>query len=81
MNATLSTKLLGTKLAFVYHDFKSATNSIDYGNEYDFVIAKKFGKHYSLLANNAYYDADKAAAGNIYNKYVNKFWLQGNVSF
>jgi len=81
VNASLSTKLLGTKLAFVYHNFKSSTNSIDYGNEYDFLITKKFGKHYSLLAKYAYYDADEGATGNIYNKDVNKFWLQGNVSF
>lgn len=81
VNASLSTKVLGTKLAFVYHNFKSSTKSIDYGNEYDFLITKKFGKHYSLLAKYAYYDADENAAGNIYNKDVNEFWLQGNVSF
>lgn len=85
VNATLSTKLLGAKLAFVYHNFKSSTksstNSIDYGNEYDFLITKKFGKHYSLLAKYAYYDADETAVGNTYTKDVNKFWLQANVSF
>jgi len=81
VNASLSGKFLGTKLAFVYHNFKSSTNSIDYGNEYDFLITKKFGKHYSLLAKYAYYDADESAAGNTYNKDVNKFWLQGNISF
>jgi len=75
VNATLSTKLLGTKLAFVYHNFKSAVGNTNYGNEYDFVIAKKFGKHYSLLAKYAYYDAQD------YKTDTNKFWLQGNVSF
>jgi len=81
INTTLSTKLLGTKLAFVYHNFTSSTGNIDYGNEYDFLIAKKFGKHYSLLAKYAYYDADENSVGNAFNKDVNKFWLQGNVSF
>jgi len=75
VNASLSTKLLGTKFAFVYHNFKSAVGNTDYGNEYDFVIAKKFGKHYSLLAKYAYYDAQDYKAD------TNKFWLQGNVSF
>lgn len=81
VNATLSTKLLGTKLAFVYHNFKSSTNSIDYGNEYDFLITKKFGKHYSLLAKYAYYDANESNGLAKFNKDVNKLWLQGNVSF
>lgn len=81
VNATLSTKLLGTKLAFVYHNFKSVTNSIDYGNEYDFLITKKFGKHYSLLAKYAYYDANETNGLAKFNKDVNKFWLQGNISF
>ncbi|NOQ14133.1 MAG: hypothetical protein GQ583_06600, partial [Methyloprofundus sp.] len=37
INATLSAKPLGVKLAFVYHNFQSVTNDIDYGNEYDFL--------------------------------------------
>jgi len=81
VNATLSAKPLGIKMAFVYHNFQSVTNSINYGNEYDFLITKKFGKHYQLLAKYAYYDADEMAVGNTYNKDVNKFWLQGSVSF
>jgi len=81
INTTLSTKVFGTKLAFVYHNFASSAKNIDYGNEYDFVVAKKFGKHYSVLAKYAYYDANETAPGNIYTKDVNKFWLQGNVSF
>jgi len=57
------------------------TNSINYGNEYDFLITKKFGKHYQILAKYAYYDADETAVGNTKNKDVNKFWLQASVSF
>lgn len=75
INATLAAKPLGIKLAFVYHNFQSVTNNIDYGNEYDFLIAKKFGKHYSLLAKYAYYDADDFSTD------THKFWLEGGISF
>lgn len=75
INATLSAKPLGVKLAFIYHNFQSVTNNIDYGNEYDFLIAKKFGKHYHVLAKYAYYDADE------FSKNTHKFWLQGGISF
>jgi hypothetical protein len=75
INALLSTNLLNTQLGFIYHNFKSATSSIDYGNEYDFLITKKFGKHYSILAQYAYYNAQD------YKTDTHKFWLQGNISF
>jgi len=75
INATLAGKVMGTKLMFVYHNFQSVTNNIDYGNEYDFLVTKKFGKHYQLLAKYAYYDADE------YKTDTHKFWLQASVSF
>jgi len=75
VNMSLAGKLLGAKLVFAYHNFKSSINSINYGNEYDFLVAKKFGKHYSILAKYAYYDAQNFKTD------TNKFWLQGNVSF
>lgn len=81
VQAILSGKVIGTKLMFVYHNFESVTNSIDYGNEYDFLVTKKFGKHYSLLAKYAYYDGDKNNGLAAFNKDVHKFWLQANVSF
>ena len=81
INATLGGNLLGTKLAFVYHNFQSVTNNIDYGNEYDFLIAKKFGKHYLVLAKYAYYDANEANGLAAFNKDTHKFWLQGGISF
>jgi len=40
-----------------------------------FSALKKFGKHYSLLAKYAYYDADQ------YNTDTQKIWLQGNINF
>lgn len=81
INATLAAKPLGVKLAFVYHNFQSVTNSIDYGNEYDFLIAKKFGKHYHVLAKYAYYDANEANGLAAFDKNTHKFWLQGGISF
>ena len=81
INATLAAKPLGVKLAFVYHNFQSVTNSIDYGNEFDFLIAKKFGKHYHVLAKYAYYDANEANGLAAFDKDTHKFWLQGGISF
>ncbi len=68
-------KVYGVKIMGVYHDFTDDTGNMDYGQEYDFLIAKKFGKHYSLLAKYAYYDAD----GMLIDR--QKFWIQAGVSF
>ncbi len=65
----------GVKMMAVYHDFTDDTGSMEYGNEYDFLITKKFGKHYSLLAKYAYYDADTIATDR------QKFWIQAGMSF
>lgn len=59
----------------VYHNFYDDTGNIHYGKEWDFMATKKFGKHYSLLAKYAYYDADQ------YSTNTQKFWLQGNINF
>jgi len=53
----------GTALTFVYHDFSSDENSTDYGNEFDFNIAKTFYDNYSLGFKYANYDSDDEAAG------------------
>jgi hypothetical protein len=62
-------------LSGIYHNFYDDTGNIHYGKEWDFSALKKFGKHYSLLAKYAYYDADQ------YNTDTQKIWLQGNVNF
>lgn len=59
----------------VYHDFYDDTGNIHYGKECDFSVAKKIGKHYSLLARYAYYSAD------YYSTDTQKIWLQGNINF
>jgi len=62
-------------LTGVYHDFTDDTGSIHYGDEWDFQATKKFGKHYSLLAKYAYYNADQFGTD------TQKIWVQGNISF
>ncbi|MBL6986751.1 MAG: alginate export family protein [Methylobacter sp.] len=62
-------------LSSIYHDFTDDTGSIHYGKEWDFQAVKKFGKHYSLLAKYANYDADRFSTD------TQKIWFQGNISF
>ncbi len=62
-------------LTGVFHDFTDDTGGIHYGDEWDFQALWKFGKHYSVLAKYAYYNADKFATD------TQKIWIQGNVSF
>jgi hypothetical protein len=59
----------------IYHNFYDDTGNIHYGKEWDFRAVKKFGKHYSLLAQYAYYDADQFSTD------TQKIWVQGNISF
>lgn len=80
VNATAATAIAGAKLMFVYHNFKDDTGSFTYGDEYDFLVTKKFGKHYALLAKYAYYDGDDNAPGGFKND-TQKIWVQANVSF
>lgn len=82
INLTLATTVMGTKLMAVYHKFEDDTGHIDYGDEYNFLAVKKFGKHFSLLAKYAYYDGDSdknAPAG--FRNDTQKIWLQANVAF
>jgi len=72
---SLGTKQMGVKMAGIYHNFDDDTGQINYGQELDFVVSKKFAKHYSLLAKYAYYDAKR------FGKDTQKFWIQGGISF
>jgi len=65
----------GVKMIVVYHDFTDDIGNIEYGNEYDFLITRKFGKHYSLLAKYAYYNADTFSTDR------QKFWIQAGMEF
>ena len=84
---TVSAKLMEDSLVLsgVYHDFTDDTGKQHYGDEWDFQVVKKFGKHYSLLAKYAFYNADRSdgytGTGALTNTETQKFWLQGNISF
>jgi len=76
--ATLSANFMENDslvLSAIYHDFTDDTGSIHYGKEWDIQAVKKFGKHYSLLAKYANYDADTFSTD------TQKVWIQGNVNF
>ncbi len=81
---TVSAKVWDDSLTVsgIYHDYSDDTGQQHYGDEWDFQAVKKFGKHYSVLAKYAYYNADRgdgyAPAGNTDTQ---KIWLQGNISF
>lgn len=59
----------------IYHDYTDDTGRFHYGKEWNFQAVKKFGKHYSLLAKYANYDADTFSTD------TQKVWVQGNVNF
>jgi len=71
----------------VYHNFTDDTGRLDFGDEWDFQMVQKFGKHYSLLAKYALYNAGHDPAFNnvagvpTLSSDTQKIWLQGNISF
>lgn len=62
-------------LKVVYHRFHSDRGSDDYGQEWDAILSRKFGKHWIATAKYAYYDGDEAfsAAAPVD---VHKAWVQ-----
>lgn len=74
---TVVGKVLGAKLVVAYHDFETDEGSIDAGDEVDILLAKKFGKHYSVGVKYADYDAGDLA-GKVDTE---KFWVFGQVKF
>ncbi len=74
----VGTNIMGVKLEGIYHDFHDDTSSINYGQEWDAIAVKKFGKHYMLLGKYAYYDDKGSLLGK---SDTHKFWLQAGVSF
>lgn len=75
MQVSLGTKIMGVKVAGIYHNFDDDTGNTDYGQEFDLVVVKKFGKHYSILGKYAYYDAEN------YGVDTQKIWIQGGIHF
>lgn len=59
-------------IRFVYHKFDADYGSGDYGQEYDVVATRKFGKYWSAMLKYACYNGQDAPAAYT----VNKFWAQ-----
>ena len=75
MNVSLATKVMGVKVMGVYHNLDDDTGKTNYGQEFDLVVVKKFGKHYSLLGKYAYYDAENFGVD------TQKIWIQGGIHY
>ncbi len=83
IQASIDKNFYGVDFLFAYHSFADSYGHGYYGNEYDFLMSKNFGKHYQVLAKYAYYDADNSLAAQTagVDKNTQKIWLQGSVSF
>jgi len=62
---------------FVYHNFNSDTGGADYGQEYDIVASRKFGKNWTVLTKYAFYEGKDAPYA--FNKQV--FWAEIEFNF
>jgi hypothetical protein len=62
---------------FVYHKFNADSGSGDYGQEYDVMASRKFGKYWTALVKYACYNGQDAPAAYT----VNKFWAQVEFNF
>ena len=62
---------------FIYHKFDADHGDGDYGQEYDVVVSRKFGKYWSGLLKYACYNGQDAPAAYT----VNKFWAQVEFNF
>jgi hypothetical protein len=67
---------------FVYHKFDADSGGADFGQEFDAVASKQFGKHWAALAKYAYYDGKDAAPPSFASAIdMHKFWLQLEFNF
>jgi len=71
----LSSSVAGVKVDLIYHDFQADTGGSDYGTEFDAMLTKKIGTHYTVQAVYANYNADK------YKTDTEKLWLQVTIAF
>lgn len=82
-NVKLSAKYAGYNFVLAGHSFKTDTDNIALGTEFDFSVAKNINKNLSLLVKGALYEADsdagKAAAG--LKNDVKKGWIQAMYKF
>ncbi|HFD12946.1 MAG TPA: hypothetical protein ENJ32_10830 [Crenotrichaceae bacterium] len=72
---SVGTTVQGIKLLGVYHTFTDEDHDVDYGQEFNALAVKKFGKHYQVLLKYAHYEADTFKTD------TDKFWLMTGMSF
>ncbi len=63
-------------LRFVFHQFDADAGGNNYGQEYDVLLSRKLGMHWSALAKYAHYIADAAPYTD-----VNRFWLEATFNY
>jgi len=68
----------GWKVILMAHQFESDSNSIDYGDELDLAVNRKFNKHLSAGLKFADYSAGDVASGKVD---TTKMWLFGQFSW
>ena len=70
-------------LRFVFHKFDADYGGGDYGNEFDVVASKKFGKCWTALVKYAYYNGQDAAPPSLAvgGVDIQKFWVQVEFNF
>jgi len=62
---------------FVYHKFDADSGSGDFGQEFDFIATRSFGKNWKVLLKYAFYDSDEASPpAQATPSDVQKFWAQ-----
>ncbi len=69
------TAVAGVKVEAIFHDFRADKGDARYGTEWDLVATKAFGKHYSVGAKYAAYQAKDFSVD------TDKFWLWGEARF
>lgn len=69
-------------LRLLYHKYDAATGDADFGQEFNAVLSKKFGKHWTALAKYAYYDGKNAAVPSFgAASDTHKIWAQVEFNF
>lgn len=68
---------------FVFHKYDADYGGGNYGQEYDVVASKKFGKYWTVMANYAYYQGEDSAAPSLAAANVNiqKVWVSVEFKF
>jgi hypothetical protein len=68
---------------FVFHKYNAVYGGGNYGEEYDVVASKKFGKYWTVLAKYAYYQGEDPAAPSLTaaNVSIQKVWAEVDFNF